>query len=50
MIDKPEWLPATMSFIEADVIRWIEAIWSEKKRGRGNKARNILIGKQQVTG
>jgi len=44
------WLPATTDFKKADVVRWTEAIWSKKKRGRGKKAKNVLIGKQQVTG
>ena len=50
MTDELNWMPASKDFIEADVIRWIEAIWSDKKRGRGKNARNVLIGKQQVTG
>jgi len=45
-----EWLPAIKDFIIADVVRWTENIWSEKKRGRGKNAKNVLIGKQQVTG
>ncbi len=50
MNEETTWLPATTDFMKADVVRWTEAIWSEKKRGRGKKARNVLIGKQQVTG
>jgi len=50
MPDKPNWIAAGEDIIEADVVRWVEAIWSEKKRGRGKKARNVLIGKQRVTG
>ena len=50
MTEETTWLPATTSFIEADVVRWTEAIWSKKKRGRGKKARNVLLGKQRVTG
>ena len=50
MPDKPNWIAAGSDIIEADVIRWVEAIWSEKKRGRGKNAKNVLIGKQRVTG
>lgn len=50
MTETPNWIPVCGAFIEADVVRWTEAIWSEKKRGRGKNAKNVLIGKQQVTG
>ena len=50
MTEETTWLPATTSFIEADVVRWTENIWSDKKQGRGKKAKHILLGKQQVTG
>jgi len=38
------------NFIEADVIRWTEGVWSKKKHGRGRKSRNIIVGKQEVIG
>jgi len=50
MEEQLSWIPATPDFIEADVIRWTEAIWSDKKRGRGRKAKHVRLGKQQVTG
>ena len=50
MSEETVWLDATTDFIKADVVRWTEAVWSKKKRGRGKKARNVLLGKQLVTG
>jgi hypothetical protein len=40
-----EWIPCGSGFIEADVIRWNEAIWHKRKRGRATK-----IGERQITG
>lgn len=45
-----EWIPATEDFIEADVIRWTEAVWSDKKRGRGKNAKYVMLAKQSVVG
>ncbi|TVQ85284.1 MAG: hypothetical protein EA357_00780 [Micavibrio sp.] len=45
-----EWIPATEDFIEADVIRWTEPVWSDKKRGRGKNAKYVMLAKQSVVG
>jgi len=39
-----DWLPCGGGFIEADVIRWTEAVWHKSRRGRATKA-----GERQVT-
>ena len=45
-----EWIPAAEDFIEADVIRWTEPVWSDKKRGKGKSAKYIMLAKQSVIG
>lgn len=45
-----EWIPAAEDFIEADVIRWTEPVWSDKKRGRGKNAKYVMLAKQSVVG
>jgi hypothetical protein len=41
-----EWIPCTDGFIEADIIRWQEAIW-ERRASRNNKG--AKIGSRMVT-
>ena len=50
MSDDEKWVPATDDFIAADVIRWIEPVWSDKKRGRGKNAKHVMLAKQQIIG
>lgn len=45
-----EWIPAAEDFIEADVIRWTEPVWSDKKRGKGKNAKYVILAKQSVVG
>jgi hypothetical protein len=45
-----EWIPAAEDFIEADVIRWTEPAWSDKKRGKGKNAKYVMLAKQSVVG
>jgi hypothetical protein len=40
------WKPADSGLIEADVVRWTEAIWGPSRR----RKRRLPWGKQQVTG
>lgn len=40
-----EWIPCGDGFIEADVIRWKEAIWERKGPGKG---RALKIGDREV--
>ena len=44
MTDK--WVSAEDGFIEADVIRWVEALWPQKR----TKKQSRPIGQQEVTG
>ena len=41
-----EWLPADSGILEADVVRWEEAIWAPKRRRRQNRP----WGSQEVIG
>ena len=50
MSDTENWIEMSGAYITGDVVRWTENIWSKKKRGRGKSAKNVLIGKQLVTG
>ena len=43
-----KWIPCNGGFIEADVVRWKEAVW--EKRGRSRKARLANVGERVVTG
>jgi len=42
-----EWVPITDKFIEADVIRWREGVFSRPRRRR---ARVMKIGERRITG
>lgn len=44
--DGLEWKACGPDFIEADVIRFTETIWSRK--GRGEKSRSIRLGSREV--
>lgn len=41
-----EWIPCGSGFIEADVIRWKEAVWEKRRRRRGravNAGERIVV-------
>jgi hypothetical protein len=40
------WVSAGKDFIHADVIRWTEAVWKER---RSKKAKPVKIGTRQIT-
>lgn len=40
-----EWIPCGSGFIEADVIRWNEAVWHKLRRGKG---RTVNVGNRMV--
>jgi hypothetical protein len=40
------WIPAGKDFIEADVIRWTEGVWRQR---RSKRAKAVKTGFQQVT-
>lgn len=50
MSQDEKWIPATDDFIAADVVRWTEPVWSDKKRGRGKNAKHVMLAKQQIVG
>ncbi len=41
-----EWIPCGEAFIEADVIRWREAVWKPKAR---KNSRAVRIGERTIT-
>jgi hypothetical protein len=38
-----KWIPCGSGFIEADVIRWIEAAWEKRRRGRAVNAGDRMV-------
>jgi hypothetical protein len=38
-----EWIPCGSGFIEADVIRWKEAAWEKRRRGRSVNAGDRMV-------
>lgn len=44
-----EWIPCGKGFIEADVIRWKEAVWGPRNAKRPGPGKNIRIGDRLVT-
>lgn len=50
MSDETEWIATAEDFMEGDVIRWTENIWSERKFGRKKSQKPKVTGKQAVTG
>jgi hypothetical protein len=38
-----EWIPCGSGFVEADVIRWKDAAWERRRRGRAVNAGNRIV-------
>ena len=43
-----EWIPCGAGFIEADVIRWREAVWGPRNTKRRRPGKNVRIGDRLV--